>query len=134
MLLVSQRKSSHSGLNHFKPQSTLGKLPGSWLVDGSDVSSLCCAADSMSAWLSREDSMPGLQRRLAVSIATHFEGSLDTNSAEVLCNLITNYHTGFFGSDFIIISQIVGCFPILIRFISGHHINNQTQAQDFIPC
>lgn len=55
-----------------KHQSTLGKLPGSWLVDGSDVSSLCCADDSMSVWVSSDDSIPGLQKQLAVSLAFHF--------------------------------------------------------------
>lgn len=41
--------------------SNQNELPGSWLVDGSDASSLCCPDDSMSVWLSREDSIPGLE-------------------------------------------------------------------------
>lgn len=41
--------------------SNQNELPGSWLVDGNDASSFCCPDDSMSVWLSREDSIPGLE-------------------------------------------------------------------------
>lgn len=37
------------------------EVPGSWLVDGSAASSLCCAAESISVWLSKDDSMPALE-------------------------------------------------------------------------
>ena len=41
----------------------LKNLPGSWLVEGSDASSLCCPVDSMSVWLSKDDSIPGLKTK-----------------------------------------------------------------------